>query len=148
MFGYIGNLDSTLGLLTQLRRQMDRTFEDFEHGGAWRQYESVEFPPVNLHDTGSGLVVTAEVPGIKPEDLKVTLNREVLTIAGEIRADVPEGYSVHRRERQPVRFARSFSLPAPVDPDRVEASVVQGVLTVKVEKADEIKPRSIAVKAR
>jgi HSP20 family protein len=146
MFGYIGDLDRTLGLLTQFRHQMQHAFDDLERGGTWYRPELPDTPAVNLYDTGSAFVITAEVPGIKSGDLQINLNRDVISIAGERPVETPEGYSVHRRERAGVRFSRSFALPAAVNPDRVEATLRDGVLTVRVEKADEIKPRTITVK--
>lgn len=142
MFGYIGDLDRTLGVLAQFRRQMDRAFEEL---GPTANLADV--PAANLYDTGSGFVLQADVPGLAPADLQVTLNRDVLTLMGETKPATPEGYSVHRRERMATRFSRSFTLPVPVNPDRVEATLKDGVLTVRVEKADEVRPRAISVKA-
>ena len=147
MFGYIGDLDRTLGLLTQFRRQMEHAFDDLDRSDPWRGAELPDTPAVNLHDGGSEFVITAELPGIKPDDVQLNLNRDVISLAGSRAVETPEGYSVHRRERPAVRFSRSFALPAPVNPDRVKASMRDGILTVRVEKADEIKPRTITVKA-
>jgi HSP20 family protein len=147
MFGYIGDLDRTLALMDSLRRQMDRTFDTYERAGRNVSTEGGGYPPINLYDTGSGFLIKAEVPGLTEKDINLTLNQDVVTLSGELGADAPEGYSVHRRERAPVRFSRSFSLPSQVDPKRVEASIKDGILTIQLERTEEQKPRQISVKA-
>ncbi len=148
MFGYIGDLDRTLALMEGLRRQMDRTFESYDRGGPPAPAERGGQPPINLYDTGSGFLIQAEVPGLTEKDINLTLNQDVVTLSGELGADAPKGYSVHRRERAPFRFSRSFSLPSQVDPNRVEAGIKDGVLTIHLERTEEQKPRHISVKAR
>jgi len=147
MFGYIGDLDRTLAFMDSLRRQMDRTVESYERGGRQAPSEGGGYPPINLYDTGSGFLVKAEVPGLTEEDINLTVNRDVVTLCGELGTDAPEGYSVHRRERAALRFSRSFSLPAQVDPNRVEASLKDGILTIRLERTEEQKPRQVSVKA-
>ena len=140
--------DDMFSVLNDFRRRMDRAFDDafgadleVPRGlgvrGTW--------PLANLVDTGPQLVLTAELPGLSERDVKLTLNQEVLTIAGERKNDAPEGYSVHRRERADVSFTRSFALPCRVNAERTSASVKNGILTVTLEKAAEAMPRQIAV---
>lgn len=146
MFGYINDLEQTFSVLNHLRRQFDSAFEDLDRGLVVAPLGEY-YPPTNLYDTGSAFILTAEMPGIKDEDLKIQVTQDVLTVTGEQKVDVPKGYSVHRRERAPVQFSRSYALPARVDPDRVEATLSNGVLTVTVERAAELKPRQIAVRS-
>ena len=80
-------------------------------------------------------------------DIELTLDAEVLSISGERKAVAPEGYSVHRRERPHVKFARSVTLPCKVDVEKTKASVKDGVLTITLAKAPEATPRRIAVQA-
>ena len=91
--------------------------------------------------------MTVEVPGLKKEDIHVTVHDGVLTIAGERKSekDVKEG-TVHRTERVYGKFSRSISLPSAVKSDKVLASYKDGILSVEVPKADEAKPRNIEVK--
>jgi HSP20 family protein len=104
-------------------------------------------PRANLVDDGNQLVLTAEVPGLSERDVKLTLNQEVVTISGERTVEVPEGYSVHRRERANVNFTRSFALPCRVNADRASATVKDGILTVTLEKSADAMPRQITVNA-
>jgi len=106
------------------------------------------WPPVNLHDSGEELVLSALVPGMSEKDLTITANQDMINIAGERKTSVPEGHSVHRQERGSVRFSRSFTFPCKCDLERVSASVKDGVLTVKVAKAPEAKPRQITITAK
>ena len=104
-------------------------------------------PPVDSQETlEHDVVITAELPGMKREDVKVTLENSILTIAGEraFAGDaVREQY--HRVERHYGAFSRSFTLPASVDGTRVDASYQDGVLTVKVPQRPDAKPRQIPI---
>lgn len=143
--------DEMFSTMNQLRTYMDRIFEDNASGrsatgrpfllypGTW--------PPANLIDSGSNLIVTAEVAGLTEKDINLTLNQDVLTISGERKVQAPEGYSVHRQERAAVNFSRSFALPCRVNPDHASASVKNGILTVTIEKAPDAMPRQITVKS-
>jgi HSP20 family protein len=135
-------------LLNDFRRRMDRAFDD-SFGGELDVPRvagpRASWPLANLVDTGPQLVLTAELPGLSERDVKLTLDQEVLTIAGERKNDVPEGYSVHRRERADVSFTRSFALPCRVNAERTSASVKNGILTVTLEKSADAMPRQIAV---
>ena len=143
------DFDRTFAALDDFRRRMDRLFYDYnrftenDHGltgeAAW--------PHVQLRDEGNQLFVYAEVPGLSDQEIQLGLNQNVLSIAGERKAEVPEGFAVHRQERGSYKFNRSFSLPCAVDPEKAKATVKDGILTVTLEKAAEAKPRQITVKA-
>lgn len=137
------DFDRAFAWMDAIRQEMDRPLEGY--GSDLRA--SRGFPGVNLHDNGDAYLVRAEVPGLTEKDINVTVNQDVLTITGERKDDAPEGYTVHRRERAPVRFSRSFSFPSAVDTEKVKASVRHGVLTVELAKAANAKPRQITVKA-
>ena len=94
------------------------------------------------------MVLHAEVPGLADKDIKITMNQDVLTLEGERRVLAPEGYSVHRKERSSVRFARSFTMPCKVDVERVGATVRDGLLTITLPKTPESQPRRIAVRSQ
>jgi HSP20 family protein len=100
-----------------------------------------------LKDDGNQLLLTASLPGLKQSELELTATAEKLSLRGERRIEVPEGYSARRRERQSYTFSRSYSLPVKIDPDKVEAKLVDGILTVTLPKAEESKPRNITVHA-
>lgn len=145
MFGYGRNFDDPWQLMEQLRRGMDRVFEDVDRGhGA--EAATGGLPRVNFFDTGTAFVLEADVPGLTDKDVNLTLNQDVLTLSGARKADAPEGYTAYRQERVPLRFSRSFALPAKVDPEKTLAAIKDGVLTVTLEKAPEVKPRQISVR--
>ncbi|HNS99193.1 MAG TPA: Hsp20/alpha crystallin family protein [Polyangiaceae bacterium] len=137
------DFDQTLAWMEGVRRQMDRTFSGPALGLDLRA--SRGFPCTNLVDEGNEYILRAEVPGLSEKDIKVTVHQDVLTLSGARESEAPEGYTTHRRERQPLRFSRSFSFPSRVDLEKVKASVKNGVLTVHLAKVEEAQPRQIAV---
>ena len=141
------DLGRTLSALSELQRRMDQMHEEFYRPVAGNAALGHNWPPVDLFDAGTELVLRAELPGVADDELELTLNQEVLTLAGHRKVEVPEGYRAHRRERADLRFSRSFTLPSKVDPERVVAESKGGVLTVRLAKAAEAQPRQIAVKA-
>lgn len=126
-----------------LYRQLDRLLGDFE--GQWSNLPSAG--SVTFEDDGSNFVLRADVPGMSEGDIQINLAGNTLTLRGERKLDVPEGHSVHRRERSAVHFAKSYQLPARVEPDKVNATLKHGVLTLTLPKAAEAQPRQISVKA-
>lgn len=138
------SFDRPFDVLDELRRRMDRVFIDFDRGGV--APVNGDGPRANVVDTGADIVVEAEVPGVLDKDLKLTITQDTFTLEGERRADVPEGASVHRRERAPWKFARSFALPTKIDSERATADLRNGVLTVTLPKAAEVRPKHITVK--
>lgn len=131
-----------------LRREVNRLFSDIEHASPDFEFEqTLHWPQVTLEDKGATLTVRAEVPGLNEKDLEITLDNSTLTLKGQRRDEVPEGYSTHRKERAAYRFSRSFQLPAKVDADKTEAALKNGVLTVTLHKAQEAQPRQISVRA-
>jgi HSP20 family protein len=111
--------------MDDFRRRIDRLFEEFERGGYGVSATASQFPRTNLYDTDNAFVLFAEVPGLSDKDIQVNVHQDVLTLSGERKSDIPEGYSVHRQERVPLRFSRSFTLP----------------------KSPEARPRQIAIEA-
>ncbi len=106
------------------------------------------FPPINVFTDREGLVVHAEVPGIKPETINVSIERQTLTISGERERGLEAGNgSYHRRERRFGKFARSVQLPNDIDPDQTTAECRHGVLTVRIPKRAEAKPKQVKVAA-
>ena len=151
-FGF-DDLDRSFAALNDLRQEMGRVFQRFEvdwprdfpmwTGGAG----DAGWPQVRLDDEGEELKVYAELPGFAPADLSVSIEQGTLTIRGERDDEVPQGYSVHRKERGAVRFARSFALPARVESDKVEAKLADGILELRLPKVAAERPRTIQVKA-
>ena len=152
MLSRLTDFDRTFDVLDELRRQMGRVWDDFDStwGGApiaSQALQAASWPRINVLDTGASLVVTADVPGITAKDLQVSLEDGVLTLAGERKPLVPEGYTTHRRERPALRFARRIALPFKVDAEKTTATVKDGALTITLAKAPEARPRQITVRA-
>jgi HSP20 family protein len=106
-------------------------------------------PSVDISETENELVLHVDVPGIRLEDIDVRLENGTLTVKGERKfeqASNNKGY--HRMERSYGAFARSFSLPDTVDPDKIRAEYKDGVLTINVAKKEVAKPRSIKVEVQ
>ena len=134
--------------MTTLRNAMDRLVDSAFVGPnmAW-QPESLSFA-VDVVENADGYVVKASLPGIKPEELEVTYNNNILTIKGETQEEkeVDEA-RYHLRERRFGSFTRSFSLPTNVNADAIKADYEQGVLTLTLPKAEEAKPKRITVES-
>jgi HSP20 family protein len=143
------DIDRTFSAFDNFRRRMDRWYQDADgprgalEGGFARQ----TWPRTNIHDNGKELVLQAEVPGLSDKDIQLTVTQDAVALTGERKLDPPEGYSVHRQERGAWKLARSFTLPVKIDPEKVVATVKNGILTVTLAKAPESQPRKIAVKA-
>ncbi len=149
MFMRWRDYNRSFAALDELRRQMNALFEEGERPWSMlgQRQSAVTWPPTNLYDTGSELVLMAAAPGLDQEDLRLDVMGDTLTLSGERKVAVPEGYSVHRQERGAIQFSRSFSLPCKIDLEKVSAQVRDGILTVKMAKAPEATPRQITVKA-
>ena len=106
-----------------------------------------EYPALNVQTIEEETTVTAELPGFEPEDIDVSVEGSTLTITGSRQAEEPkEGETYHRRERWSGKFTRSLRLPVGVDTGQVEAAFKDGVLTIRLPKAEEHKPKKIAVR--
>ena len=108
--------------------------------GAW-------IPPVDIYETAEKeVIVKVDLPGLKRDDIKVTFENQVLSIEGQRQAEgKTEQDRSHRVERSHGAFRRSFTLPATVDATKVDASYQDGVLTVKLPRREESRPRTIAI---
>lgn len=140
-----------LGEMVSLRHAMDRLFEDsFVSPGGWRTVAGGESitPPIDVHETDDHLVVTAVLPGIRPDDLDITMTGQTLTLRGEFKeADEVNRDQYLYRERRYGTFNRTVQLPVRVEGDQAEAQFNDGILTLSIPKADEVKPRQIRINA-
>ena len=105
------------------------------------------YPPVNLMETPEAFVLTAELPGVAPEDIDVSLEGKTVTLSGQRKIEYAagDGVAVHRRERQSGHFKRAFELPKSFDVGAAEAKHSAGVLELRLPKTPESKPRQIEV---
>lgn len=104
------------------------------------------FPLTNVTEDADNFYVYAELPGMDPADINISITGKTLSLSGERKIDPEEGASYHRKERKGGQFNRTITLKTNVDAAKVEANFVHGVLTVVLPKAEEAKPRQIAVK--
>lgn len=141
-----------LGEMVSLRSAMDRLFEDsFVSPLTWRTLangnEGVT-PAIDVHETADDLVVTAAMPGVKPEDVEITMTGQTLVLRGEFKADEKvERDQYLYRERRYGNFSRSLQLPVRVEGDKAHADFTDGILTLRIPKAEEVKPRQIRINA-
>jgi HSP20 family protein len=138
--------DSPFADFDQLRREMLRLIDGVA-GDDGLEVGAGVFPPMNVTQDNDNYYVRTEIPGIKASDLTISAIRNRLSISG--RRDIPlehDRVSYHRKERAEGSFNRTVTLPAEVDPARVDARYADGVLTLTLPKAEEAKPRQITVK--
>ena len=153
MLSRFRDLENTFALMDELRRRMDRVWDDSDPSrpGVMSSPHTLSasvVPHINVYDGGATLVLKADLPGLSEKDVQLTLNEAGLSISGERRVAPPEGYSAHRQERSHVKFSRSLQLPCKVDPEQTTAAVKNGVLTITLAKAAEAQPRQITVRAQ
>ncbi len=150
MFTITRSTSPVLSDVQALQNRIGRLFDEAMRGwpgedgspmiGSWA-------PPVDIFEDHDSVQIAAELPGVKPEEVKISLENNVLTIRGEKRQVAEEKTEhVHRYERCYGVFERSFTVPSTVDADRIQASYEHGVLTVRLPKVEKTKPRQIAVK--
>lgn len=133
--------------LRDLHRRMDQVFRGLAPEARIPIVRGAEAPAVNVYDTGESLLVEAQLPGLTEEDVNIEATENTLTISGKRKVESPEGYTIHRRERADLEFARSLELPTKVDLDQVNATMKNGVLTLELTKQAEVRPRHISIQA-
>jgi HSP20 family protein len=138
---------SPTGELERMRREMDRLAEGLS-GGVLKQPAAGVFPLINVTEDIDNFYVRAELPGVKSDDLNISVTGNGLAIEGERKFDVAdENAKYHRKEREAGKFSRMFNLPTQVDTTRVDAHAADGVLTIVLPKAESAKPKQITVKS-
>jgi HSP20 family protein len=129
-----------------LREAMNQLVEESFVRPATGQSGKNFVPALDLSETAEGYLVEAALPGVKPEDIEITVENNVLTIKGETRQEVDEQKrNFHRVERRFGSFQRTIGLPTTVKADAIQASLTNGVLRLEIPKAEEVKPRKISV---
>jgi HSP20 family protein len=138
------------GEMVTLRQAMDRLFEDsFVSPLGLRAFNGdAASPALDVHQNADEIVVSAALPGVKPEDVDITITGQTLSIRGELKADEKvERDQYLYRERRFGTFNRQLQLPVRVQGDAATATFENGLLTLTIPKAEEVKPRQIQVKA-
>lgn len=126
--------------LSAMRRTQDPNF----HGNRG------VYPPVNLVETEEGFTLTAELPGVAPGDIDISIEGATVTLAGQRKIEhvAGDGTTLHRRERQSGIFRRAFELPVEIDLDSAKASHKDGVLTLRLPTSPALQPRQIEIETR
>jgi HSP20 family protein len=144
MLGWF-EIDRELDAFEDFRRRVDRLFDEASRRSEPQTHG--RWPRANLWDEGEALALELGVPGVKLEDIEINGNDNTLHITGLRKVETPEGWAAHRRERSGLRFARSIQLPVKVELEQAEANLSDGILSIRLPKAPELKPRSIQVRA-
>jgi HSP20 family protein len=135
-----------------LSQRMERFFDEMVGRGLWRSSEERPLrgawvPAVNILERGDAMVITADLPGLKAEDVDVTVEDGILSIRGERKLEeASEGEAYHRVERLYGIFERTFTLPNSVDVDKIDARFSNGEMVLTLPKREESKPRSVKIK--
>lgn len=133
-----------------LRDMMDRLFEDsFVRPRTGMMPLSGSEMALDVYETKDDVVVKAALPGVKPEDVDITITGDTLNIKGEMKEETESNdQEFIRRERRYGTFARSVTLPSGLQTDKADAKFDNGVLTLKLPKSDKVKPRSIKINTK
>ena len=131
--------------LNQMRREMDSLFDRFG-AGRYRPLRAGVFPLINLSEDKDNYYVRAELPGLAANELEITATGNNLSISGERKIPSSgDNVKYHRREREAGKFSRVIGMPGEIDTDRIDAKLVDGILTVRVPKAEAAKPKQISI---
>jgi HSP20 family protein len=137
--------------LISLREAMDRLFEEsfVRPKTEWLAPVGAGTLAVDMYETNDAIVVKSAIPGIKPEDLDISITSDTLTIKGEtkVEEELKEEHFI-RQERRYGSFCRSLTIPMPVVAGKAEAEFENGILTLTLPKAEDVKPKAIKVKAK
>lgn len=137
--------DDYFSPLTRMQREIERLLST--QRPAWFGQHSGVFPPLNIYDDGESFVVRAEVPGVDPKSIDITVTGDTLNLKGErTLPELPEGASYHRRERESGVFRRALTLPDQVDSSKVKADYKNGILQILMPRAEQAKQHKIDVR--
>jgi HSP20 family protein len=131
---------------TRMNRLLSEMMGTWPYGAEGGAISSAWMPPVDVFEDKDGIKLVAELPGVKADDVKISLENYTLTLRGEKKQVAEETIEkVHRYERSYGSFERTFTLPSTVDSENIRASFEDGVLTVMLPKVEKAKPREIPV---
>jgi len=141
-----------IDLLYQLQRRTSQNFNEPFRTFDWSAPEATTAawqPVVDIFEEPDAIRLVAEVPGVRPDDVKISVEGNLLTVRG-VKEQVAENKAekVHRYERTYGAFERSFTLAASIDPNKIKATYALGVLTITLPKAETVKPRKVQIKSQ
>jgi HSP20 family protein len=145
-----GNLTNFEGSLFDDLRRMQQDMDELFGRGSWpasiRSVVRGTYPPINIGSSGEGVEVYLFAAGLDPKSLDISMQQNLLTVAGERKVEAPENVQFYRQERFSGAFRRVISLPEDVDPDKVEARYADGILRIVIQRREAARPRHIEVK--
>jgi HSP20 family protein len=131
--------------MDQIQREMNRLFDSTGRG---RVFSAPNYPAINIWTNDNGQFITAEMPGVHPDDINIDVSADALSISGERKPEeVVKEANYHRRERSYGAFSRTIQLPFMVDTNKVEANFKNGVLMISLPRAEADKPKKITIKS-
>lgn len=133
--------------VTKTLDEMDRIFDAVNRPLGLRSVPRGTFPAINMYDQGDSTVLVAELPGIDPNALELTVLGDTVTLKGQRKDECQDTDRYYRKERVSGEFARTLTLPDPVDPNTVQAQYKNGVLKVSLSKAEAVKAKKIQIKS-
>ena len=128
-----------------LQQEMNRLFNETLQREETQEQQVQWAPRVDVAESQNDIVVQVEVPGMRREEINLTIEDNVLTLSGEKKQEALEGYRYHRAERTQGRFRRTFSLPASIDTAKVKAVYKDGLLAITLPKVEAHRPKEITV---
>jgi HSP20 family protein len=135
--------------LMTIQDEINRMFDDFAGNREGETGITKIYPASDIVENKDSFVISVELPGLKKEDVKVTLQNSALTISGEKKVESEsKEHTFHRVERTYGSFYRSFELPVPVDSGRIQAEFKDGILMINIPKLEEAKPKEIAISVK
>ena len=132
-----------------LREAMDRLFDDAFMRPSTMTFRDWQSPAVDMYQTDDEVTVKAALPGLKSEDVQISITGDVLTLKGEVKHEEEnKEKTYHIREQRWESFERQIPLPTDVQADQAEAKFEDGILTIRLPKAEEVRPKTITVRAK
>ena len=134
--------------VVSLREAMDRLFEDSFISPRTSGLGARSGVAANLYETGEGFTLQLPMPGVKPEEVEVTVQQDTVALKWEYKVELPKDAHVHWHGFQAGQYHQTFTLPAPINSEGVEAQYSDGILTLRLPKAEHARARTIKVNAR
>jgi len=146
MFGSLTNFEGSLfDDLGRMQHEMEERYGPRVWPAGIRSVARGTYPPINVGATSESVDVFFFAAGLDPKTLDISIQQNLLTVAGERKEEIPENVEHYRRERFSGAFRRVISLPEDVDPEKVDAQYVDGLLRVSIQRREASKPRQIQV---
>ena len=145
MFGSLTNFESLFEEFRRMEQQMDELFGSGVQPPAIRSVARGTYPPINMGENADGVDIYLFAAGLDPKSINLSIQQNLLTVSGERKVQAKENAMYYRQERFSGAFQRVIALPQDVDPDRIEARYVDGVMHVNAKKREMAKRRQITV---